>query len=271
MTVYDPRQNAAGGAIPPPPPPPPKAAVTPAGPANGPAPAPVNPSSPAALPATYPGAASTGIASGQGPGGAITGFTKAPVPVAPAPAPAGGVGGGGQSWAQPIKDPVSDFSSQIMSTLQAQLAPGAGPWDANTADAALQGNVEQRASADKQSRDAILRNAVASGLGRSSSTQALLAQAHTANSSAFGAANRDVQKNAVLQNYQARVQALDQSMKYIDQARNWVLASDKSMMDKQELLAKLSMAGASAAAQQQEMQMRVVGMMMGETNQQPNF
>lgn len=269
MTVYDPR--TANGVIPPPPPPPPKAAVTPAGPANG--PAPVNPSSPAALPPTYPGAASTGIASGQGPGpgAAVTGFTKAPVPAAPAPAPAGGGGGGGQSWAQPIKDPVADFSSQIMSTLQAQLAPGAGPWDANTTDAALQGNVEQRASADKQSRDAILRNAVASGLGRSSSTQALLAQAHTANSSAFGAANRDVQKNAVLQNYQARVQALDQSMKYIDQARNWVLASDKSMMDKQELLAKLSMAGASAAAQQQEMQMRVVGMMMGETNQQPNF
>jgi hypothetical protein len=274
MTQYDPRKvGSAAGALIPPPPPPPQAAPGATAPAPPPAPA---PNAATTLPAHYPGAANQGKASGLGPGpGPMAGVTKATTGAipnqVPAPATGGGGGGGGPAWAAGVKDPVDDFATQIMNTLRGQIGPDGGPWDAKTIDAAKQSTKESQAAADKQSRNQILRDAVASGLGRSSSTQALLAQSKGQNSASASAGYRDIEKNATLQNYQARSQAIEASMKYIDQARNWVLASDKSMMEKQELLARMAQAGASAAAAQQDMQLRIVGMMMQESNNVPEY
>jgi len=197
-------------------------------------------------------------------------ITTPSAPAAPAPAAPGGGGGGagGPDWSKAVEDPTSGLAAQIQSSISSLLQPGAGPYDANTVDAEKQSNLEGAMAQKARMTDEIRRNAVMSGMSRSPITAKQLLAANSQVGQQQMQGSRDIEKNATLQNYQARMASLDSGMKYLDTARNWVLASSKDALSKQELLSKIAMAGAGAAAQQQELQMRIVGMMAGAGDNQ---
>lgn len=215
-----------------------------------------------------PGPNSHNLPQGPIPG---QGASLTPTPTTPATTPAeapagGGGGGGGGKGPAKLGDPGKGMNALIQNQLKGIISGKFSPFSAKTLDALNQQTAESARAQELNNRDQITRDAISRGMFRSGATGAELAAATRGAGSQITQGARANAVEGAKANFQARQQALQQSQQWLDSLRTWVLNSDKNAMQKQQMMASIAQASASAKMQEQQMQLGIVEQIMNAGN-----